>query len=274
MTMTMTFTDILYQKQGGVARVTLNRPQAMNSVNMHTLHEMEAAFNDIEQDPEVKVVVVSGAGERAFSAGGDLKQMHERVQDQVNYVAKYNQVMNQIERCSRPTVARINGLALAGGIEIALACDILIAAEDTWMGDQHANIGSVPGAGASQRLARTVGVKKALELVLSGNWVSATEAKRIGLVNHVVPREKLDERVNWMVESLLDKSSPTMKWAKYAIQRGSQVDLMTGLDIERWAAYRAQVEGERGGWQSFGRKPVFEPGADYIRCVRPEEANP
>jgi enoyl-CoA hydratase/carnithine racemase len=228
----MDFATILYQKGSGVAKITLNRPEQKNSINHQTLLDLEAALEDFEGDDALRAAVLTGAGDN-FCSGADLKYISSSTPEQLaRFIRKFHQVINRIETLDKPVVAAIKGKCLAGGLEVALGCDILIAEEGAQLSDHHLNIGAIPGGGGEQRLLRIVGVKKALELVLTGKWLTAEEAERIGLVNQVAPAGKLEQTVEEMTKLLAVKSPAALKAAKYLINQGAQVDLKTGLEME------------------------------------------
>jgi len=183
--------------------ITLNRPQVLNAISVEMWREIGEALDDIEQDYDIRVVVVTGKG-KAFSAGADLKLGREFAGDankMRNFIRLVQKTLGKIENLSKPVIAAVNGVALAGGFEITLACDIVIASEDARLGDQHAHYALVPGGGGSQRTPRIIGIRRAKEHLLTGDWFSAEEAERVGLVNRVVTADKLDDAVNEMVRT-------------------------------------------------------------------------
>lgn len=230
----MQFEDIRLTKEGAVATITVDRPKVLNAIRFHTMLEIREALNDIEADTDIRVVVLTGAGEKAFISGGDISIM---VQGQgyvetLSEVPKGQEICSQIENFPKPVIARINGVALGGGTEVALSCDIRIAAESAIMGVPEIKLGIIPGYGGTQRLPRLVGLGKAKELVLTGDHISAAEAYRIGLVNHVVPAEELDATVAKMAGKIAARGPIALHMAKTAMNNGVQADLRTGLDIE------------------------------------------
>jgi len=231
----MEFSRILMEKKDGVAKITLNRPQALNAVDRETLLDLEAAAADIEQDESVRVVVITGAG-RAFCAGADLKSIGASLDDPLKteeFIRLWHRAYNAIENLSKPVIAAVNGVALAGGLELVQVCDLAVAAEDAQLGDQHANFGLVPGGGGTQRLPRLIGMRRAKELLLTGRWLSAAEAKEMGLVNRVAPAGKLDEVVKEITDDLVKNKSPmASRTIKALVNKGMQADLHTGLELE------------------------------------------
>ena len=211
----------------------------------------------------MRVVVITGSG-RAFCAGADLKYIKELLgnpQKMAEFGQLFHETYGMIENLSKPVIAAINGLALAGGIELLEACDIVIASEEVRIGDQHANFGLVPGGGGTQRLPRLIGIRKAKELLLTGDWVSGKEAEAIGLVNKAVPADKLEEAVNEMATKLAERSPMASKTIKFLVNRGMQTDLATGLELEKGAlASHSATEDMAEGVAAFleKRKPVFK----------------
>jgi len=231
----MSFTNIILEKGEGFAKITLNRPQVRNCLDRQTLEELERAFEDIENDDAVRVAVLTGAG-IAFSSGADLKQLRGLNSEQfAAYIRLFHRVCNKIENLTKPVVAAINGITLAGGLEVAMSCDMRIAVEDAQLGDHHANFGGIPGGGGSQRLPRLVGMSRGKEILFTGKWIDAHEAERIGLVNQVAPAGKLEEVVDEMVKALASKSPISLGTVKRLVNQGMQTDLSTGLELEIFA---------------------------------------
>lgn len=231
----MQFSRIILERRDGVAKITLNRPQVLNAIDKETLIELEAAADDIEQDETVRVVVITGAG-RAFCAGADLKSVGAALDDRLKteeFIRLWHRAYSAIENLSKPVIAAVNGMALAGGLELVEACDLAVAVESAQLGDQHANFGLVPGGGGTQRLPRLIGVRRAKELLLTGRWLSAAEAKEIGLVNWIAPEGKLDDIVKNITDDLVKNKSPMASMMiKSLVNRGMQADLSTGLELE------------------------------------------
>src|SRR5437763_9330576 len=188
----MTFSNILFEKKDSIAYVTVNRPKVLNALNMATMEELRAAFHEIKNDAGLRVVILTGAGEKAFIAGADIGELaqHNAVSGK-EYTHRGQSVLNLIEHLGKPVIACINGLALGGGCEIATACTLRLASESAKLGQPEVKLGIIPGYGGTQRLPRLVGKGIAMQLVLSGEPVSAAEAHRIGLVNAVLPQAEL-----------------------------------------------------------------------------------
>ena len=230
----MSFTCIQVEKAGGLARIILNRPEQLNAVSPRVLEELWAACDDIEADPAVKVVTITGNG-RAFCAGADLKEVRQLMPDRLRleaFLRFWHKVYNRIEDLSKPVIAGVHGMALAGGLELVLVCDLAVAEEGALLGDQHANFGLVAGGGGTQRLPRLIGQRKAKEMILLGNRLSAQEACAVGLVNRVAPAGKLEETLKELTDNLQAKSLQAGRLAKHLVNSGAQVNLHAGLEME------------------------------------------
>lgn len=256
----MEFSNITLEKRGGVAKITLNRPKVLNALDVRTLEEIGAAVEDIENDPGVKVMVMTGAG-RAFCVGADLVGAAGLADKPRDYFLRlWKKVFSAIENLNVPVIAVINGMALAGGLELVMVCDLAIASEDARLADQHANYGLVPGGGGSQRLPRLIGIRKAKKLLYTGDWISAAEAERLGLVNKVVPSDKLEQATNELVAKLLNKSPMALTTVKRLVNRGMEGSLDAGLEMEiAGAIAHSTTEDLAEGIRAFieKRPPVF-----------------
>jgi enoyl-CoA hydratase len=233
----------------------------MNALDALTLEEMYAACEDIENDISVRVAVVTASG-RAFCTGADLTGVATIPPDKPRdyFLRLWNKTFSAIENLSVPVIAAVNGIALAGGLELVMVCDLAIAAENVKLSDQHANRGLVPGGGASQRLPRLIGIRKAKELLYTGDRITAAEAERIGLINKAVPADKLVEATDELVNKLLTKSPMAMKAVKKLVNRGMEGSLDTGLELEMLAmTAHGTTEDFAEGIKSFleGRQPQF-----------------
>ena len=238
---------IIFEKAGGIARLTLNRPEVRNCVDRRTLEELLECLEECENDPAVRVVVLTGTG-TAFSSGADLKYLRTQdAQGFASFIRLYHTVCGRMESLSQPIIAAVNGTALAGGLELMLACDLVIAVEDAQIGDHHANINAIPGGGSSQRLPRAIGARKAKELIFTGNRLSAREAEAIGLVNRVAPAGRLDAVVMEIAEFLAWKDPWVLKTAKYLVNVGMQGDLAAGLRMEERAITQRRFDAETRG---------------------------
>jgi enoyl-CoA hydratase len=258
----MEFNEIIFKKEDEVAHITLNRPQVMNSLSPKTISEIMAVCNEIEEDNSLKIVVIDAKG-NAFCAGVDLKFIKELSSSLPKYrvfIQSLFGMYNRIEQLTKPVIGVAQGLALAGGLELLNVCDIVIASEDAQFGDQHANFGQISG---TQRLSRIVGVRRAKEIMLTGRWLSATEAERIGLINQVVPSDKLEESVKEMVDRLTkNKSELVARRTKSLVNNGIQVSLSVGLELEAQVTSYHFVNSydAKEGLKAFEerRKPVFK----------------
>ncbi|MFC1989925.1 enoyl-CoA hydratase/isomerase family protein [Chloroflexota bacterium] len=221
----MTYNTIILEKKNGIAKITLNRPKAMNALSEELLSELVAALDDIEKDDSVNVVILTGAG-RAFSAGRDLQGIVEG-REWVGG-SRYK----ALEDLSKPVIAAVNGYCFTGSFELAMCADIIIAADNAVFGDTHARFGIVPGGGQTQRLPRQIGPKKAKELIFTSDMISAQEAERIGIVNKVVPADKLEEAAMEMAEKILKNIPETISTVKLLVNKGIQTDMETGLKME------------------------------------------
>lgn len=227
----MTYEDIKVVKEGPIATITIDRQEVWNATRHETMLEIDRALDDIEVDPGIRVLVLTGAGEKAFIAGGDLAcTLNDPLW--ADKAIQGKAVCTRIESFPKPVIARINGVALGGGTEIALCCDIRIASENAIFGQPEVGLGLIPGYGATQRLAKILGVGRAKELILLGERIDAKEAFRIGLVSKVVTADKLDAAVKAAAERLSNMGPVALRMAKMAINEGAQSDLHTGLALE------------------------------------------
>ncbi|MCJ7521157.1 MAG: enoyl-CoA hydratase/isomerase family protein [Dehalococcoidia bacterium] len=257
----MDFSNIIYEKKEGLAKITLNRPDVLNALGPKTLEEIGEALEDIENDISVRVVVITANG-RAFCTGADLTGVASIPPDKPRdyFLRLWNKVFSAIENVSVPVIAAVNGMAYAGGLELVMVCDLAIASEEAKLSDQHANRGLIPGGGASQRLPRLIGIRKAKELLYTGDRISPAEAERLGLINKVVPADKLEEATNEMVTKLLAKSPMALKAVKKLVNRGMESSLDAGLEMEMLAMTgHGTTEDFEEGIKSFleGRPPAF-----------------
>ncbi|MBF0450747.1 MAG: enoyl-CoA hydratase [Candidatus Magnetomorum sp.] len=256
-------TDVLLTEiKDQVLQVTLNRPEIMNSCNFEMLKAMKQLFENVHFDPDIRVVIVTGAGDRAFCAGADLKERATLTETQVKeFIFTIRNVFTFIESMSKPVIAAINGIALGGGTELALASDIRIASETAMMGLTETRLAIIPGAGGTQRLPRLVGRGKAKELIFTGKRISAQEALSIGLVNAICPADQLLEESFKMAQMICETGPIAIQQAKYAINHGIETDLSTGLAIESNAYWITIPTKDRlEGLAAFRekRKPVYK----------------
>jgi enoyl-CoA hydratase len=258
--MSGTYEFILYDKADRVAWITLNRPEALNAQSDGLRAEMVDALENASQDDEVFVVVITGSGEKAFSAGADVAQYVTRVPSYVVSQKYVTRPFELIRNMTKPVVACVNGLALGAGCELMISCDIIIAAEDAKIGQTEVRVGLIPGGGGTQVLPRLVGEKKAKELIFTGAMISATEAMNLGIINRVVPREELKEATQKLLDELLRNSPAIIGLAKIAINRSLEVPLQAGMSYERdLFALAFSYDDQKEGAKAFleKRKPNY-----------------
>lgn len=220
--------------RGGVAVVTVNRPEVRNALNFGVLDGIEAALDSLERNGDVGAIVFTGHGEKAFVAGADINQLiGYTLRD--GLTARMQRLWDRIQESDLPTIAAVNGFALGGGNELAMSCDIRVAAQNAQFGLPETNLGILPGAGGTQRLSRLVGLGRAQEMILTGRIIDAEEALRIGLVTNVVPAEKLMDTVLSTAETILAKGPLAVRLAKLVVRGGAETDQSTGLLLERLA---------------------------------------
>ena len=228
----MEYKNILLKKENGVALLTINRPEVRNALNGETVSEIAQAIKDIKADSQVQVVIVTGAGDKAFVAGADLASLKTR--GMIETLNNQNQlVLTELAGLEKPIIAAINGFALGGGCELAMACDIRIAAENAKFGQPEPGLGFLPGAGGTQRLPRLVGAAKAKEMIFTGDIINAYEAEKIGLVNKVVPQNELIKAAVEMAGKIMKKGPLAVRLAKLVIDKGLDMDLDNALMLER-----------------------------------------
>ncbi len=251
----MDINSLLYEKEANIRIITLNRPKTMNALNDEVFKELSMVLGDIAADAEAQAVILTG-GEKVFAAGGDIAFMSTAgplAAEQ--FVEMVQQVLKKIEQSDKPVIAAISGMALGGGCELALACDLRIAAEGTIFGQPEINLGIIPGAGGTQRLTRTVGPGWAKHMIMTGQTIDVETALKIGLVTKVVPKENLMQEAKKMASILAAKSSVALKAAKSCINYGQNVDLSSGLahEIKSWA-FLFSTEDQKEGMKAFLEK--------------------
>ena len=229
----MTYQTIRYETEHGLAMVTLSRPEVHNAMNDGMLRELTECFTALASNDDVRVVLISGAGERAFSAGADIREFVEPVPP-VQFRAERRRVdfRQAMDRCPQPIIAAIRGYALGGGLELALACDIRIAGDDAQLGLTEINLAIIPGGGGTQRLPHLVGRGKALEMILTGARLSAAEALRIGLVERVIPAADVVSTAREFARTIAAKAPVALRYAKEAVVKGLELPLAEGLRLE------------------------------------------
>jgi enoyl-CoA hydratase len=258
----MNFENILLEKKNAIAYVTINRPKVLNALNMATMEELRSAFHDIKGDKDIRVVILTGSGEKAFIAGADIGELSK--QDAVTgkeYTHRGQSVLNLIENLGKPVIACINGFALGGGCELALACTMRLASDNAKLGQPEVKLGIIPGYGGSQRLPRLVGKGIAMQMVLAGEMISAQEAHRIGLVNEVVPQPELIPRAEAIAAKIIANAPLAVQYALEAVNKGMEMTLAEGLYLEAVLfAVACSSEDKKEGTTAFleKRAPQFK----------------
>ncbi len=256
----MNFSNIIVEQENEIGFIKINRPEQRNALNRETLQEIEKALEEWKANEEIRVIIFTGTGEKSFAAGADIRELNKRTMLdalQPNMTATYR----KIEEYDKPTIAAINGFALGGGLELALACDIRVASQNAKMGLPEVGLGIIPGAGGTQRLTRTIGKGKAMELVLTGDIITAEQAVNIGLVSSVVPQEELIDKAKEYANKIKIKGPLALRLAKAAVNRGADIEIETALYLEKLSQTIVMgSEDKREGTQAFleKRKPQFE----------------
>lgn len=258
----MNFNNLDFVIDQRIALITVNRPKALNALNREILLELEQAFSRVAEDEAIGIAILTGSGSKAFVAGADIAAMQALSPLEARAFASLgHRLMQQIESCPKPVIAAVNGFALGGGCELALGCDIRIAAEGARFGQPEINLGIIPGFGGTQRLGRLIGKGRALELILTGEMIDAAEAHRIGLVNKVVAADQLLDTATAMAEKICSKGSYALQLAKQAVSNGLE------LDLDRANRYEQELFGlcfatadQQEGMQAFldKRQPRFQ----------------
>ncbi|GLY10387.1 enoyl-CoA hydratase [Bacillus badius] len=246
----------LKKLEQGIAVLILNRPQAANSLSKELLYDLHDALYNMKNDPKTRVVILTGAGEKAFCAGADLKERKGMDEAQVRHiVGLIGSVINEVEALPQPVIAAINGAAFGGGLELALACDIRIAASHAKLGLTETSLAIIPGAGGTQRLPRLIGVGKAKELIFTARRITSNQAEQIGLVEHIASPESLLETAVHLAKEMAVNAPLALFQAKTAVNHGMQTDIATGLQIEK-LAYNTLIptEDRLEGLQAFAEK--------------------
>jgi enoyl-CoA hydratase len=229
----MTLENVLYEMKGAIAYVTLNRPKVLNALNQRTWEDLKAAFEDARDDADVRGVILTGAGDKAFIAGADINELAQVTAVEAENSSTFGQeVLNLVENLGKPVIAAVNGFALGGGCETAMACTIRIAGENAKFGQPEVKLGVIPGGGGTQRLPRMVGKGRALQLILSGEIISAQEAYRIGLVNEVVPSVQLITRAEAILKQIFSNAPLAVKYSLEAVNKGLETSQAEGLSLE------------------------------------------
>jgi enoyl-CoA hydratase len=258
----MAYQYLLMEKEGGIATVTVNRPDALNALNIAVFRELDEFFTEIGNDPEIRVVILTGAGDRAFVAGVDIKEMKDQDSAGIReFVAVARRAGDRIYRLPKPVIAAVNGFAFGGGNELALACDLRIASATARFGQQEINLGIIPGGGAVPRLTQLAGTARAKEIVYTGDVFDAQTALALGIVNKVVPPGELMTEARKLAEKLLSKSGVALAAAKRAFNEGLNLSLSEALDLDEDLFARCfDTEDQKEGMRAFveRRPPEFK----------------
>jgi enoyl-CoA hydratase len=252
----MAFENLLWSVQDGVGVVTVNRPKSLNALDSRTVQELAQVVEAARSDASLRALVVTGAGDKAFVAGADIAQMSGLSAIEGRRFADLgHRALAALEALDIPTIAAVNGFALGGGCELALACDLVYASEKARFGQPEVNLGIIPGFGGTQRLARRVGVMRAMEMILTGDMVDAAKARDLGLVLEVLPADKLMEHVLGVARKIAGKGAVCVAQAKRAVLASADTDLKTGNELERQAfAVLFGTEDAREGMKAFLEK--------------------
>jgi enoyl-CoA hydratase len=257
-----TLENILYQKRDSIAYITLNRPKVLNALSHQTFVDLRAAFEDARDDAAVRGVILTGAGDKAFIAGADISQLATVTAVQSEQSSRFGQeVLNLVENLGKPVIAAINGFALGGGCETAMACTIRVASETATFGQPEVRLGLVPGGGGTQRLPRLVGKGRALQLILTGEMIGAQEAHRIGLVNEVVPAAEVIPRSEAILKQIFANAPLAVKYSLAAVNHGLEISQCEGQALEAaFFGLCAGTEDKAEGTQAFMQKraPQFQ----------------
>jgi enoyl-CoA hydratase/carnithine racemase len=252
----MNYENILFEKKNSIAYVTINRPTKLNALNTPTMDELRAAFHDIKNDAAIRVVILTGAGEKAFIAGADIGELAQNNGVAAKeYTHRGQSVLNLIENLGKPVIACLNGFALGGGCEIAMACTMRLASETAKLGQPEVKLGIIPGYGGTQRLPRLVGKGIAMQLLLTGEMITAQEAHRIGLVNEVTAPADLIPRAEAIAQKIIANAPLAVQYTMEAVNKGMETHLSEGLYIEAALFGVASVtEDKQEGTKAFLEK--------------------
>jgi len=256
----MLYQNILLETSDRVCTLTINRPDKRNALNQATRDEILRALDELEQSSDSRVLIITGAGDKAFIAGADIGEFEGRTALTQRESMKGRRIFDAIEEFPKPVIAMINGFCLGGGMELALACDLRIASDTAKLGQPEINLGIIPGGGGTQRLTRLVGEGKSMELILVGDFIDAAEARSIGLINDVVPAAELRSRVRALALRIAEKSPVALQMAKEAVKTASRMNLREGLDRETdLFSLTFGSEDKAEGVRAFleKRKPIF-----------------
>ena len=258
----MAYKTLLYEKENNLGIITINRPEVHNALNIDVYRELYDLFQAIEDDADVRVVILTGNGEKAFVGGADISYMKGKTSVEIEeFVIAARRTNDRISTLSKPIIAAVNGYALGGGWELAMVCDLIIASDNARFGHPEITLGIVPGGGGMQRLLRVVGIYKTKELIYTGDIIDVNAALAIGMVNKVVPRADIMAEARALAEKLLSRSSVALYYAKKTMNSGFGMSLTSALDSdENFFARCFATEDQKEGMQAFleKRKPIFK----------------
>lgn len=257
----MTYENIIFEIKNNIAFITINRPKSLNALNTDLLNEIFKALEEVEANPDIRVLILTGSGDKAFVAGADITELAElNTLAAKFFVTNGHKTMSKLQDLPIPVIAAVNGFALGGGLELALSCDFIYASDNAKFGLPEITLGLIPGFGGTQRLSRIIGKNRAKELIFTGKMISATEAAQIGFVNKIVSSEQLMDETLKTAKAIASRGSVSLSMAKQTINQGLDVDLATGckMEIDAFALCLAS-EDAKEGTQAFleKRKPEF-----------------
>lgn len=250
------YKTLMYEKKENIGLLTINRPEKMNAISQELTVELSLFLDEIENDDELRVIVITGAGDKAFVAGADINELVDRDARLGRRVSRERQeIFSRIENLHVPVIAAVNGYALGGGLELALACSIRICSEMAQFGAPEVKLGIIPGDGGTQRLPRLVGQGRAMEMIITGDFIDAQEAYRIGLVNKVFPPEKLMEKAMELAKKIASRPPLAVRYAKEAVNRSQEGDSVSGFALESYLhALSCTTEDKKEGVSAFLEK--------------------
>jgi enoyl-CoA hydratase len=252
----MMYNTLIYEKKDDIGLLTINRPDKMNALSTELTNELQQVLAEIEEDKDLRILIITGAGEKAFVAGADINELVDRDALLGRKVSRFRQeLFSRIENLPIPVIGAVNGFALGGGLELALACNIRLASEKAKFGAPEVKLGIIPGDGGTQRLPRLVGLGRAMEMVITGDFIDAQEAYRIGLVNKVVPDEELMEATMALAKKIASRPPLAVKYAKEAVNRSQEGDAISGYALESYLhALTCTTEDKKEGVAAFLEK--------------------
>jgi enoyl-CoA hydratase len=257
----MEYKNILLSYEGELGILVINRPKALNALNMETLQDIQMGIQEVKNHPEAKVLIITGSGEKAFVAGADISEMRGMNSiEALNFSKLGHLTLKMIEDLDRPVIAAVNGFALGGGTELALACDFIYASENARFGQPEVTLGVLPGFGGTQRLSRLIGKARAKELIMTGKIIGAQEAFQLGIVNRVLPQASLMEEAKKVAVQIAANGGIALRLAKMAINAGFNMDLAEACSLESYAfSLNFTTEEQKEGMTAFleKRKPNF-----------------